>query len=287
MKVLRGSVIPGVAVGLGVVGAGLWYAFDDSPPRDSWSAPASGAAAAPLPGSTEESPLVQGRVLEVIDVPKYTLLRLADGRQPERWAAVSTASVKVGDIATIDDATEMKAFTSATLKRTFDSIWFGTLRSPTDPQGSPTDPGGTANGPIAEDSSAEVTAEEPPMPAHHRSPLEGGDDVAVGPVAPAAGPLGRRIDALYAERAKLAGQKVRVRGVVVKSMAGILGQTFVHIRDGSGDRTLGTHDLTVTTQADPRVGDTVLFEGTVAVDKSFGSGFTYPALLDGARLVTD
>ena len=108
--------------------------------------------------------------------------------------------------------------------------------------------------------------------------------VPVGPVARAEGPLGRTVAEIGAQRPKLAGKPVRVRGVVVKVNAGILGHTFLHLQDGSaGDA--GPADLAVTTDAEPPLGSTVLVEGTLAVDKDFGSGYRYPVLLENARLI--
>jgi hypothetical protein len=43
----------------------------------------------------------------------------------------------------------------------------------------------------------------------------------------------------------LAGQNVTVRGKVVKTNVGVMGQNWIHVRDGSGAE--GTNDLTVTT----------------------------------------
>jgi hypothetical protein len=75
--------------------------------------------------------------------------------------------------------------------------------------------------------------------------------------------------------------------VVVKSIGGILGRTFLHIRDGSGDEKAGNNDLTVTTTASPAVGERVLLEGTVVTDKDYGSGYRYPVLLEDARVLPE
>jgi hypothetical protein len=92
---------------------------------------------------------------------------------------------------------------------------------------------------------------------------------------------------VHAERQKLAGRPVRVRGVVTKAIPNVLGRTFVHLRDGSGKAEDNTHDLTITTQDKPSVGDTVLYEGTLAVDRDYGSGYKYQAVLESARTVSE
>lgn len=116
----------------------------------------------------------------------------------------------------------------------------------------------------------------------HPIPIQGGDGVPVGDVKKAEGEQGRTVAEVHAERRKLRGQKVRVRGVVVKRVAGVLNRVFVHVRDGSGKAQNGDHDLTVTTTVEPAVGSTVLYEGTVTTDRDFGSGYTYPVMVEDA-----
>ena len=58
-----------------------------------------------------------------------------------------------------------------------------------------------------------------------------------------------------------------------KAVSGVMDKNWLHIRDGSG--TDGTNDLTVTTSAEVKVGDTVTISGTLAIDKDFGAGYAY------------
>jgi len=91
---------------------------------------------------------------------------------------------------------------------------------------------------------------------------------------------------VFAEKDALAGQKVTVRGKVVKVNAGILGTNWLHVRDGSGGE--GTNDLTVTTAGTvPGVGDTVLLTGTVALNKDFGMGYTYDVMVEEADVTVE
>jgi hypothetical protein len=76
------------------------------------------------------SPPVKGEVLEIMDVPGYTYLRLKT-RDGETWAAIMTAQVEKGSEITITNATAMSDFKSKTLNRTFPTILFGTLASST------------------------------------------------------------------------------------------------------------------------------------------------------------
>jgi hypothetical protein len=92
---------------------------------------------------------------------------------------------------------------------------------------------------------------------------------------------GRTIAEIFAEKDQLAGQTVLFRGRVVKTNAGIMGRNWLHIRDGSGAE--GTNDLTVTTvDVLPNVGDTVLVSGPLEVNKDFGMGYQYEAIIEDA-----
>lgn len=109
------------------------------------------------------------------------------------------------------------------------------------------------------------------------------DAVAIGKVARAAGERGHTIAELYEKKAALAGKPVRLNAVVVKSLEGILNRTFIHVRDGSGDSQAGTHELVITSEARPKVGERLLFEGTLVRDRDFGFGYRYPILIENAR----
>ena len=134
---------------------------------------------------------------------------------------------------------------------------------------------------------AETTAAQPapqmtephPMPA----PAPAGEVDLTG-VTKAEG--GLTIAEVYADPAKLAGQKVTVRGKVVKTNAGIMGTNWVHVRDGSGAE--GTNDLTLTTNGEvPKVGDTVVVTAPVTLNKDFGMGYVYPVILEDAEVTVE
>ena len=92
------------------------------------------------------------------------------------------------------------------------------------------------------------------------------------------------VNAIYTTAASLEGQRVRVRARIVKSTPNILGRTWLHVQDGSGDAAAGTHDLVVTTQGEHAVGQTVVIEGVVVRNKDLGSGYRYDVLLEEARV---
>jgi RecJ-like exonuclease len=89
---------------------------------------------------------------------------------------------------------------------------------------------------------------------------------------------------IWANRKSLAGKMVTVRGKVMKFNGGIMGLNWVHLQDGTGSSRDGTHDITVTSNADARVGDIVTVTGTVAIDKDLGAGYNYPVIIQGATI---
>jgi hypothetical protein len=124
------------------------------------------------------------------------------------------------------------------------------------------------------------------MPTGHPSvmgaPAASVDEAKLRAVTPARGKDAHRIAEIFAERQHLAGQKVRVRGLVVKVTPDIRGMTYLHLQDGTGNAKTHDNDLTVTTQAVPKIGDTLTFEGTLGIDVDVGIGYRYPALLENA-----
>jgi hypothetical protein len=105
------------------------------------------------------------------------------------------------------------------------------------------------------------------------------------PVERSSAPNGRSVAQVFAERATLAQKSVRVRGTVVKINEGILGKTYLHLRDGSGSADAGDDDLTVTTTEPFQLGETVEVEGTLAIHQDVGAGYNYDALLTLAARV--
>lgn len=232
--------------------------------------------------------------MEIIQVPRYTYLRIGAAGQPGTWAAVTSAKdLNVGDSVRIVQAQAMENFQSTALNRKFDKIYFGALEGPgqVSEHGGP---GGAANPHAGIDMSKNPHgASDPAMPSNPNDPNPhaqvpaSADSIPIGKVAKAKGDSGYTIADIYAKRTALSGKVIRVRGVVVKSVPGVMGKTFVHVRDGSGSEKASNFDLTITTQGEPQLGDTLLFEGKFGVDVDFGAGYKYPAIVQDAQLVTD
>jgi hypothetical protein len=180
------------------------------------------------------------------------------------WVAVPTTTIQIGGSAHVRDAMKMTDFTSTALKRTFPIIYFGTLDAAPEPA---SDRSGHATQPVA------ASAAQMPL-----------GPVNVQHVDPASGASGRTVAELVARRAELSGTSVRVRGTVVKVTPGVLGRTYLHVRDGSGDAADATNDVAVTTDTTPTVGDLVIVEGVLAINRDIGSGYLFPVIIENAQV---
>lgn len=216
------------------------------------------AVAAPEPATAE--------VLETMDAGGYTyvLLETADG---EVWAAGPATPVAVGDRIVMGVGQVMNNFHSPSLDRTFESIVFlSALSKPGEADVN------DVNGVAAE---AHGAAGVMNAMADKTVPV-----VEAGSVPEAEG--GHTVAGLYAAADDLAGREVAVMGRVVKYNGGIMGKNWLHIKDGSGEA--GSDDLTITTDSVVKVGDLVLVQGKVTLNKDFGAGYSYDLIIEDATV---
>src|SRR5690606_9662228 len=115
----------------------------------------------------------------------------------------------------------------------------------------------------------------PEVPGHAPAPASAlpPGHPEIGPSAPppsqpeareverAKGENAKRVAEIVAERDALANKRVRVRGVVVKTIGGIKGFSYSHLQDGSGSPQSNDNDLTVTTRFALERGSVVTLEG--------------------------
>ena len=90
------------------------------------------------------------------------------------------------------------------------------------------------------------------------------------------------VAALNQNKASLAGKTITATGKVVKVNNGIMGRNFVHVQDGTGDA--NNNNLVVTSKQTAQVGDLVIVAGVVVVNRDFGSGYSYPLLIEDASI---
>lgn len=199
---------------------------------------------------------VTGAVVETMNASNYTYVRVKTD-SGEVWAATSQFPVKVGDRVTVPLESPMENFHSQSLNRDFPLIYFASAimregETPAAPAGNP----------------------------HGSAPAAA--PTVTEPIAPPPGAM--TIAQLWADRAKLAGKKVTVRGKVVKYNAGILDRNWIHIQDGSGKPADKTNDLTLTTNDTTALGEVITVTGTVTLNKDFGAGYAYVVMLESAAI---
>jgi hypothetical protein len=225
---------------------------------------------AAAPGAPEAAgATIKGKLVERLDAAPYSYLKIKTA-QGEVWAAVPKTELAAGADVAVTGAMPMSDFESKTLKRKFEVVYFGTLGGDAAP---PPPPAMGDGGPPSPAS----------MAAQHAAAAAGPSDVGNVKVAKASGADARTIAEVFAQRTALKEKPVTIRGKIVKYNEGIMGRNWIHIRDGSG--TAGKdNDLTVTTSEKAAVGDVVLVKGTVRTEKDFGAGYSYPVIVEDAKL---
>lgn len=222
-------------------------------PADSAPATATHAGAGTLranPGT------LNGEIVETMNAAGYTYV-LLDTDSGKIWAAATETSVKVGQRVSVPPGELMTDFSSKTLNRTFDKIYF-------------------VSGIYPEGALEKAADQGHGMGGGSRTVVT---DAHVEGVAKAEG--GYTVEEILTRSSKLTGQKVKVRGRVVKFTADIMGTNWMHIQDGTPG------DLTVTTDTLVAKGDLVMVEGTLSVNKDFGAGYVYPAIIEKAMVTKE
>ena len=189
-------------------------------------------------------------VVEHMDASSYTYIKVEE-KDSEYWIAGSQMEVEDGDILYFTKSMEMKNFRSEALDKTFESILFVDDLSKT-----PHTSDGKISHPNVESTKENVKVE----------PLKNGYTIA----------------SVFDKKESLAGEKIKVKGEVVKYNQGIMDRNWIHIQDGTGEQ--GKHDLVVTTTDAVQIGQIVIAEGTLAVNKDFGSGYVYSVILEDAEI---
>ncbi|NQU35794.1 MAG: SH3-like domain-containing protein [Bacteroidetes bacterium] len=196
-----------------------------------------------------------GLIKEVIQTSNYTYCFVADD-QSEYWVAIAKMEVTAGQTLYFNQGLQMKDFHSKELDRTFPSVFF-VQKASTEPTDASIIPQMTQQPVKPKIEKNELTVEK----------AEGGITIAE----------------LYANKAKYANQKVKIRGKVTKFNTAIMSKNWAHIQDGTDYD--GNFDLTVTTVDEVNIDAVVTFEGIIAIDKDFGSGYSYSIIMEEAIIV--
>jgi hypothetical protein len=198
----------------------------------------------------------QVTAIEVIQAKSYTYVRAVEDKK-DYWIAIDKMDVKEGETYFWSDGIVVNNFKSKELNRTFPGIFF--IQDFTDkPILSTTDA-----------SSATMPARPQPAekPGITVPKAEGGVTIAE----------------LYAKKKSLEGKTIKIRGEVEKFLPQIMKRNWIHLQDGTRDG--NNYDLTITTMDTVKIGDIVVFEGVLSVNKDFGAGYVYDVIVENARLI--
>jgi hypothetical protein len=200
-------------------------------------------------------------ILEHMDAAGYTYI-LANEDGKEYWIAIAQMPVKEGETLYYTQSMEMKNFASKALDRTFESILF-------------------VEG-VSKDGKSAAKAKNPMMDSNPHTGISKVEkkDIKVTPVKG-----GITVEKLYTGKLDLEGKKVKLKGVVTKFNGGIMSRNWIHLQDGTGFESY--KDITVTTNDIAKVGETIVVEGTLVLDKDFGSGYKYDAIVEEAKIVKE
>ena len=224
------------------------------------------AAAQPTAQATPQAGNVfTGTIAETMDSGGYTYARLQASGREDVWVAAPQFDASQGETVSVALDMPMAGFESKTLKRTFPMLYFVQE--------------------VARNGQPLTTASNrPDAPALMSGHGSSGPSAAptVAKTEPPAG--GLSVADVIAKKMTLSGKPATVRGTVVKFNGGIMDRNWLHLQDGSGSADAKTNDLTVTTDADVKVGDVVTFTGIVGTNKDFGAGYAYDVILEKATL---
>ena len=197
----------------------------------------------------------QVTALQVIQTSAYSYVRVAEDKK-DYWVAINRTEIKEGETYFWSMGGEMTNFTSKELQRTFPSIFF--VEDFTDKP--------ILNTPLVKGSSMAGKPQTPQKPGITVAKAEGGITIAE----------------LYSKKNSFEGNSVKIRGEVVKFSPQIMNINWVHLQDGTKDG--DNWDLTITTKDSVKVGDVVVFEGVIELNRDFGYGYVYDVIMQDAKL---
>jgi len=201
-----------------------------------------------------ESNSRSGIVVDKMDAGSYSYLQLKENDKLY-WVAVPKLEIENGESIYFSEYLEMIDFKSETLNRTFESVLF------------------------VNDASRSINNMNMKNP-HSNLKSNNKQTISVGTVKD-----GKTIADIYKNKQSLNGKTVKVKGKVVKFNSGIMNKNWVHIQDGTNNN--GDFDLLITSNETAKVGDIIVAEGKLAIDKDFGAGYFYPVVVEESKIITE
>lgn len=194
-------------------------------------------------------------VKEVYQVSGYTYLLVTENGN-ETWLATTPIEAKIGETYYYEGGFEMNNFKSKELNRTFESIFF--LE-------------GISSTPITKSEKAALVS---PGAASAREVKK---SISISPVDGTV-----TIAELFSNKASYEGKTVKIKAEVTKFSPEIMNTNWIHVQDGTESD--GNFDLTITSKETVNVGETLIFEGIITLDKDLGYGYFFKVLMEDAKV---
>jgi hypothetical protein len=195
---------------------------------------------------------------ELLPTPKYIYARVKEGEE-FYWIATQKQDLEIGKPYLYNESLLKTQFESKEYDRVFDTLFLITSLVPKD-HGIIE---GTFHG--SHNSNKKIVA--------IKESIAKQDSAAIfmGVV---------RIADLVNEPGKYEGNEVVISGECVKVNANILDRNWLHMKDGSKD----DYDLIVTSEEIVQKGAKISIRGIVRLNADFGSGYSYPILIENGQL---
>jgi hypothetical protein len=200
-----------------------------------------------------------------INTGSYTYV-LASENSADIWIAIPLTDIKVGETYYYQGGMIMTNFKSKELNRTFDKIMFL--------EGLSDDKDNLITEPVSEKKDFKKGERHININTSNLKKIDVNIKTANSVVT---------ISELYIRPNQFSEKKVKVSGIVTKFSADIMNKNWVHLQDGTEYE--DDFDLTITTSAIVEQGDTVTFEGKIAINKDFGYGYFYKVIMEDATIV--
>jgi len=208
--------------------------------------------------------LMTGTVKHTQKAGKYTYLTL-DQKGKEVWVATTSSHVLVGDEIDYSEALRVENFEAKSLNRTFDEIYF------------------TGGVKIVGGPSLSKDVSLPDDDVHKAIQKE-----KITATAPAKGEIPRvesgiTIEEIYSKLDNLEGEKVILRGKVMKVNKNILGTNWITLQDGTGNAP--DNAIIVLSSDLAGIADTITVKGTIKTGINLGAGYKFKVVIDEASLI--
>jgi len=209
-------------------------------------------------------------VKEVLQTSAYTYLLVVEN-SVENWLALPKMQASPGETYYYKNGFKMTDFESKELGRKFPVVYFLESISTT--------PDIPVKASSVNPHAATVSVADSAAPSNYTAKVVvEKEEIKIQPAE-----QGITIAELLANKDKYAGKTVRIKGKVTKFNSKIMSKNWIHIQDGT--EYSGKFDLTATTDIEVAIGETIILEGKVTLNKDFGYGYVYDVLLEDSKLI--